>query len=154
MRLLMTVFVLTQSVVGSGALDDAETVGSLDVSEVSGIWKMCYVSGLAGVSEPDGGYLVLMPDFRYYEIVEGCCREGHEPPIVGRVGTHTVGGRTVVLRRVDHDGREAEERLRYVEAADVVVFDDLKGLPVKRPVLYGGETINYGYAKVFWQQGW
>ena len=122
--------------------------------DVAGIWKVCFEPGLPGVKEPDGGYLVLMPDSRFYEIVEGCCRERDEPPIVGRLGSYSIEGDTIVLHLTDSNGKPHEQQLKFLRATTAVTFDDLKGSPVHGLALQAGPNLNYGYVKVFWNDGW
>ncbi len=126
----------------------------LSVEQVAGIWKVCYEPGLPGVSEPAGGYLALMPDSRFYEVTEGCGSGGHEPPIVGKVGAYSIERDSVILHIADESGKPFDRRLRFVGAANVVVFDRLKDEPVRLAVLREGPNLNYGYGKAFWNKGW
>ena len=107
-------------------------------ADVVGIWKMCYEPGLPGVSEPSSGYLVLMPGGRYFEMSLDCCEN---PAPVQRSGTYTVSTDSVVL--------QGWKALRYVRAATVVLFDDLKGTPVVHPVLAHERDLNYGFARIY-----
>ncbi len=106
--------------------------------DVVGVWKMCYEPGLAGVSEPSSGYLVLMPDRRYFEMRLDCC-EDRKPTT--RSGTYTLTGNTVVI--------PGWATLRLIPAANVVLFDDLKGAPRQLPVLAHERGLNYGFARVY-----
>ena len=133
---------------------DLDGSSSPTVAVFSGVWKMCFEPDLRGLSEPSAGYLVLMPDRRYYRVVEGCCRQGHEPPVVGGSGTFAIEQDTVVLSGTNRDGERYELRYQYLAGADVVLFDDLNAPPSRLPVLRIGDSLNYGYAKVFWREAW
>jgi len=121
---------------------------ALEPAELVGIWQMCYEPGAPGVDELSAGYLVLMPDRKYFELREDCCAEAGEP-LVGQSGEYRVEDQTVVLRARRADGQAYERRLELVPAAVVVLFDDLRGPPSRRPVLRAGRGVNYGFAKVF-----
>lgn len=107
-------------------------------ADVVGIWKMCYEPGLPGASEPSSGYLVLMPGGRYFETRVDCCEDQTPVP---RSGTYTVSAGSVVLQRW--------KALRFVPAATVVLFDDLKGTPATHLVLAHEKNLNYGFARVY-----
>lgn len=107
-------------------------------ADVVGISKMCSEPGLPGVSEPSSGYLVLMPGGRYFEMRVSCC-EDHTP--VPRSGTYTVSAGSVVL--------QGWKALRFVPAATVVHFDDLKGTPATHLALAHEKNPNYGFARVY-----
>ena len=124
------------------------------LEDVVGIWKVCFEPGLAGVNEPDGGYLVLMPDSRFYEIVEGCCRERGEPAVIGKLGRYSLEGEAVVLHQTDVNGKPYDQRLKFMRNAEAVTFDNLKGSPVHAFALRAGPNLNYGWVKVFWNDGW
>jgi hypothetical protein len=128
---------------------------ALSATDVAGIWKLCYEPGLPGVNEVSAAYLVLMPDFEYYEIREDCCRPDNvERPNPGYKGRYSIEGHEVVQHCVDVHGKPYDRRLKLVPAAAVVTFDARKGPVVRGPVLQIGENLNYGYIKVFWDNDW
>ena len=114
--------------------------------EVVGIWKMCFEPDLADLYEPSTGYLVLLPDGRYFEMREDCCDgDGPRP----ETNAYRVEGRSVLLESARPDGTTYERRFELVERGRVVLFDDLYGEPVEVPVLKIGSDLNYGFARIY-----
>jgi hypothetical protein len=113
-----------------------------------GVWQMCYEPGLEDVSEPSEGYLVLMPDFTYFELREDCCLEEGQTR-ESNAGTYRIEGSIVALSSKRTDGERYDRRLELVREAPIVLFDDLHGVAQLRPVLKIGRNLNYGFAKVY-----
>lgn len=120
---------------------------SAQALEPTGVWKMCFEPGLPDVDEPSAGYLVFMPDHRFFEIRADCCQESGELPST-KVGRYRVDGNTVFLGTAV-DGRVYERQFEFVGRAAVVLFDDLDGEPIELPVLKIGRDLNYGFARIY-----
>jgi hypothetical protein len=116
--------------------------------DLVGVWQMCFEPGLEDVYEPSEGYLVLMPDYTYFELREDCCLEEGEAP-THEAGTFRVEGSAVVLDSKRADGEPYERRFELVHEVPVVLFDELHGPALPRPVLRVGRNLNHGFAKVY-----
>ena len=121
----------------------------VNVSELVGVWKICYEPDLEGVDEVSSGYLVLMPDGRYFEHREDCCPHPGDPPNVGISNTYTIHENEVTFQVRQDDGTEYELKMHYRTSAEVVLFDDLEGPAGTFPLLTHQGTLNYCYAKVY-----
>ena len=122
--------------------------GAASADDLVGVWKMCFEPGLPGVDEPSEGYLVLLPDQRYFEMRVDCC--ALEEDSVGRkLFSYRVDGDVVVLNGTNMYGRPTERRFTIVTDAEVVFFDDLDGPPVRATVLKIGRDLSYGFARVY-----
>jgi len=142
---LASLLLMPRAVQAAGNSDE-----SLSVSQVVGIWRMCYESKFKG--EIDAGYLVLTPDRRFVHLVDACCGQ----PIIIATGRFSIDGPAIILHPETGstaEGREAPgrmgpERLNYLRERLVRFVGDANA-PALRAVLAGGSSPNYGYAKVF-----
>jgi len=123
MRIVTACFLLLV-VVGGTAIFAA---GAQAAGRFEGIWKKCYEPGLEGVSEIDTGFLVLMPDSRYYELSASCCHAPPEPqPPFWSLDAYAVANDVVTLKAKRFDGSAYEIPMRY-RASAKAVFSTIRG---------------------------
>jgi hypothetical protein len=145
-----TVLAVIVGLVALAALADGTPSGLKEVHGYEGIWKRCYEPGLPGVSEIDEGYLVLMPDGRYYELSEGCCYGPDDPkPPFWSLDSYRVEDDGVVLSATRYDGSHYERPLRHRERAKAVWFDDPRGEPVEVEALLPSTDLNYAWCRLY-----
>ena len=149
MQIASLVLLLSLAVM-AGATDDVD----VDPHELIGVWKVCYEPGLDGVSEIDAGYLIFMPDGKYFQLSEGCCRETDQPPPEPRMGRYSTVGNTVTLVREGEGPGQQNTELIFTRDRNVVFFDNLRGSPLNTFVLHGRGGINYGFGKAYWRSSW
>lgn len=120
--------------------------GSAHAFDPIGVWKMAFEPGLPGVYELSEGYLVFLPDQRYFQIWRDCCGPGGPS---SELGWYLVEGDKVYLSSTPVDKTRYERRLDFVGEVSVVLFDDPHGEPIKAPVLSSGRDLNYSFARVY-----
>jgi hypothetical protein len=124
--------------------------GLREVGRFEGIWKKCYEPGLDGVSEIDSGFLVLMPDSKYYEVSSSCCAGFGDPRQPHWfLGTYTVESDLVTLSAKRIDGSSYEIPLQYRAPAKAVFFDAPGAPAVEVEALSVGENLNYAWCRVY-----
>ena len=107
---------------------------------VQGIWKMCYEPELEDVHEIDEGYLVLMPDGRYYQLNLSCCDEELTGPSWD-LDRYAVDGDQVVLEITGYQGKREQRRLRHMANVSAVFFDNPDAPPVVTDALLAGDDL-------------
>lgn len=133
------------TIAGGGDLGGPNPVGG-----VEGIWKLCYEPGLPEVYEIAEGFLVLMPDGRYYEVSESCCHDGEDPPPpYWTMGSLTVTEDLVVFERERFDGTSYQSRFRHVRDVRAVYFDGLGVEPSRVDALMSGDNLNYSWCRAY-----
>ena len=146
MRIVTACFLLLVVVGGTAIL----AAGTQTAGRVEGIWKKCYEPGLEGVSEIDTGFLVLMPDSRYYELSASCCHAPPEPqPPFWSLDAYAVANDVVTLKAKRFDGSAYEIPMRYRASAKAVFFDDPRGKPIEVEALLVGGDLNYAWCRVY-----
>jgi quercetin dioxygenase-like cupin family protein len=137
---------------GTAAAAGAVIAGSglREVGRFEGIWKRCYEPGLERVTEIDSGYLVVLPDLRFYELGASCCHgpSGPQPPF-GSLGTYTLAGDGVTLSAKRNDGSRYEIPLRYRASARAVFFDSPRSAPIDVEALLPGDDLDYAWCRVY-----
>ena len=124
--------------------------GPKAVEGVEGVWKLCYEPGLPGVYEIDEGFLILMPDGRYYQVGESCCYDGEGPaPPYWELGSFTVMDDLVVFEHKRFDGTAYQTRLRHVRGVKAVFYDGPKSDPVQVEALMSGDNLNNSWCRVY-----
>lgn len=148
------------SALGAGLLVAATPVlgsqaeQSIQLRDLAGVWKRAYEPGLAGVSEPDDGYLVLYPDGSY---VEAGSLTGDERSAFAR-GSFTYAAGVLRLHRTGaqlsdgtdpgHEEGSSTWRLHLQPRSTIVFFDRTECL-VETLVLTAGRDprdLNYSWA--------
>jgi hypothetical protein len=115
-----------------------------------GIWKKCYEPGLEGVSEIDAGFLVLMPDSRYYELSSSCCYVLSEPqPPFWSLDSYSVANDVVTLKAKRFDGSAYEIPMHYRASSKAVFFDAPRSKPIEVEALLVGDDLNYAWCRVY-----
>lgn len=134
----------------------AEEPQPLTKAGIVGVWRVCYEPGMDGVSEPDAGYLVMLPGDRYTILQEVVAPEGGSPLVI-ESGTYDVQASTVVLhpsKRQGVSGGKAggthlnPRAMMYDASRSVVFWPEGVDSPITAPVLAPGPSANYGFAKV------
>ena len=124
--------------------------GPIAVEGLEGVWKICYEPGLPEVYEIDEGFLILMPDGRYYEVSESCCYDGEgPPPPYWEMGSFTVTDDLVVFEHKRFDGTSYQTRLRHVRDVRAVFFDGPGLEPSKVDALMSGDNLNYSWCREY-----
>lgn len=143
----VTLFVLLSVVVGVTALAAA---GPQVAGRFEGIWKKCYEPGLEGVSEIDTGFLVLMPDSRYYELSSSCCHVPPQPqPPFWSLDAYSVANDVVTLQAKRFDGSAYEIPMHYRASSKAVFFDAPRSKPIEVEALLVGDDLNYAWCRVY-----
>jgi len=138
-------WILVAAIASAGAAG-----GPQPAARFEGIWKKCYEPGLEEASEIDSGYLVLMPDKRYYELSASCCHLPPEPqPPFSSLGAYTIQSEIVTLQAKRFDGSAYEIPLRYRAQAKAVFFDAPRAAPDEVEALLPGDDLNYAWCRVF-----
>ena len=141
------IFLLLLGVVGATA---SLAVGPQTVGRFEGIWKRCYEPGLEGVNEIDAGFLVLMPDSRYYELSSSCCYVPPEPqPPFWSLDVYAVANDIVTLKAKRFDGSAYEIPMHHRASARAVFFDAPRSKPVEVEALLVGDDLNYAWCRVY-----
>lgn len=143
---IATMFLLFHgSIAGAGDLS-----GPNPVEGIEGVWKICYEPGLTGVYEIDKGFLILMPEGRYYEVSESCCYDGDgPPPPFWAMGSFTVADDLVTFERKRFDGTSYQTRLRHVRDVRAVFFDSPELEPSEVDALMPGDDLNYSWCRAY-----
>jgi quercetin dioxygenase-like cupin family protein len=128
----------------------SSAAGLREVGRFEGLWKKCYEPGLGGVSEIDSGFLVLMPDLRFYELGASCCYEPPDPqPPFWSLGPYRLAGDTVLLEARRLDGSRYEIPLKYRSGAQAVFFDAPRSPPAEVEALLSGDDLNYAWCRLY-----
>ena len=122
------------------------------VSGFEGVWKQCYEPGLPDVVELQTGYLVLMPDGRFYELVEGCCEDLHQPvPPYWELGEWAEledGGGIRTSYRLKLDDTVIVDVHRLLRSQRVVFWDRLEEERTADVLSWDGD-INYAWCRLY-----
>lgn len=143
----VTVYLVALALAGATAILAA---GPQVVGRFEGIWKKCYEPGLEGVSEIDTGFLVLMPDSRYYELSSSCCYVPPEPqPPFWSLDSYSVANDVVTLKAKRFDGSAYEIPLHHRASARAVFFDAPRSQPIEVEALLVGDDLNHAWCRVY-----
>ena len=124
--------------------------GPNPVEGFEGVWKLCYEPGLPDVYEISEGFLILMPEGRYYEVSESCCYDGEgPPPPYWEMGSFTVTDDLVVFEHKRFDGSAYQTRLRHVRDVRAVFFDGPEKEPSSVDALMSGDNLNYSWCRIY-----
>lgn len=125
----------------------------LEEEALVGVWKMTYepeAANRARVLEPSSGFLIFLPGGKYLEFRVDCCGPH---AFMREPRPYRIDGAKVIVSRERANGEPYESTLRYSAGEAVVFFDGVGAKPVTTSTLRVGKDLNYGYGKVYPQDG-